>query len=208
MFPLGSVLVPSAVLPLQLFEPRYLALIADVRHAEPPEFGVVLIERGSEVGGGDVRTTVGTVARVVRAEPAPDGRWGVVAVGVRRIRVEEWLPDAPYPRALVHDWSDASTDGTDGLGTAYEEVVALLRQALALSAELGDPVVPATVELSDDAVLGSYQVVALAPLGPADQQELLGVAGAGERIERAAGMLGDAVELLRARLAFGGDEPG
>ena len=99
MFPLGTVLLPGAPLPLQVFEPRYRELTRDCL-AGVPEFGVVLIERGSEVGGGDVRTNVGTVARIVASQGFPDGRAYLVTVGTRRIRVTEWLEDAPYPRAV------------------------------------------------------------------------------------------------------------
>ena len=52
MFPLGSVLLPHMPLPLQLFEQRYLMMLGQLLETEDPEFGVVLIERGSEVGGG------------------------------------------------------------------------------------------------------------------------------------------------------------
>ena len=65
MFPLGTVLLPFAHLPLHIFEPRYRALVKDCL-AGDGEFGVVLIERGHEVGGGDVRFGVGTVARIVQ----------------------------------------------------------------------------------------------------------------------------------------------
>ncbi|MEC8953734.1 MAG: LON peptidase substrate-binding domain-containing protein, partial [Actinomycetota bacterium] len=51
MFPLGMVLVPSGVLPLRVFEPRYRHMLEDLLPGNR-EFGVVLIERGSEVGGG------------------------------------------------------------------------------------------------------------------------------------------------------------
>ena len=80
MFPLGTVLLPGAVLPLHVFEPRYRTLVADCLAGEP-EFGVVLIERGSEVGGGDVRRDVGTVARIVEVAELPDGRSALVTVG-------------------------------------------------------------------------------------------------------------------------------
>jgi Lon protease-like protein len=105
MFPLGTVLVPGGLLPLHVFEPRYRRMVADCL-AGDRRFGVVLIERGSEVGGGDVRTDVGTMARIVQAEEAPDGRWGLVALGVERIRVDAWLPDDPYPRAETSEWPD------------------------------------------------------------------------------------------------------
>lgn len=51
MFPLGSVLFPHMPLPLRLFEPRYLKMLGDLLEQPDPEFGVVLIERGHEVGG-------------------------------------------------------------------------------------------------------------------------------------------------------------
>ena len=59
MFPLGSVLLPGVVLPLHVFEPRYQQLVRDCLETDEHEFGVVLIDRGSEVGGGDSRTDVG-----------------------------------------------------------------------------------------------------------------------------------------------------
>src|ERR1019366_10529845 len=96
MFPLGTVLFPHAVLPLHIFEPRYQALTEHCLAADST-FGVVLIERGSEVGGGDQRFTVGTRTRIVHAEHLDDGRWVLVTVGETRLRVKRWLPDDPYP---------------------------------------------------------------------------------------------------------------
>ena len=66
----------------------------------------MLIERGSEVGGGDARFGVGTIARVVRAQELPDGGYALATVGIRRLRVSRWLPDDPYPRAEVVDLGD------------------------------------------------------------------------------------------------------
>ena len=111
MFPLGSVLLPGGVLPLHVFEPRYRQLVVDcLAGRDEPEFGVTLIERGCEVGGGDVRADVGAVARIARVDALDDGRYAVVAVGTRRIRVNAWLPDDPYPLADVDDWPDDDPD--------------------------------------------------------------------------------------------------
>ena len=71
----------TRALPLHVFEPRYRALVEHCLAARRPEFGVVLIERGSEVGGGDTRFDVGTVARIVEASQFPDGRYALVTVG-------------------------------------------------------------------------------------------------------------------------------
>jgi uncharacterized protein len=194
MFPLGTVLFPTVVLPLHVFEPRYRALVEDCT-AGGGEFGVVLIERGSEVGGGDVRTDVGTVARILQVERFEDGRSAVAAVGTRRIRVERWLDDDPYPLAEVEDWGD------DAPATvAFDEVDGLLRRTLALAAELGEAPAPLDVELADDPAVASFQAAALAPLGPVDRQAVLVTATADERIDLLHQLLGDAVELLQARL--------
>src|SRR5690349_16753436 len=100
MFPLGTVLFPYALLPLHVFEPRYRMMMQHVLDGDR-EFGVVLIERGSEVGGGDSRFDVGTIARVVQIAELPDGRYAVSTVGIRRFRVRRWLDDDPYPRAEI-----------------------------------------------------------------------------------------------------------
>ena len=100
MFPLGAVLFPHASMPLHVFEPRYRALMRDCL-AGDHRFGVVLIARGSEVGGGDERTTLGTRGVITEAIELADGRWVLEVEGEARIAVTEWLPDDPYPVALV-----------------------------------------------------------------------------------------------------------
>jgi uncharacterized protein len=202
MFPLGSVLFPSLVLPLHIFEPRYRALIRDVLDGDG-EFGVCLIERGGEVGGDDVRTGVGTAAQVHEAQELPDGRWAVVAVGGRRIRVERWLPDDPYPRADVSDLPDPPPSVAEV--ALLPDVVAKLRTALAKSAEVGDPANPATVEVATDPVLASHQVSALAPIATIDRQGLLAAGTVGLRLARLDALLDDAIEVLDLRLRAGDD---
>ena len=204
MFPLGSVLFPSLVLPLHVFEPRYLALVEHLLadDGRQPEFGVVLIERGSEVGGDDVRTGVGTVARVVEAGQLPDGRYVLTSFGVRRIRVVEWLPDDPWPRALVEHLDDDPPAGRDA-SERWAGVQVRLRRVLGLAAELGEASVPTTVELADDPALGSYQAAAVAPIGPADQFQVLCTVGADDRLALLDTLLADAAELLEARLSLG-----
>lgn len=206
MFPLGSVLVPSMVLPLHLFEDRYRTMIRDVLESEDRSFGVVLIERGHEVGGQDVRSDVGTLARVVEAEQTPDGRWGVVAVGIRRLRVERWLPDDPYPRAVTTLWDDDAV-ATPEHERQYGELVALHRRLLALVSELGYDV-GAVQDLTDDPVLGTFQLTATAPISTYDRHRLLATPTVGERLELLAGTLGTAMELAELELGQVADEGG
>ncbi|HEY8544223.1 MAG TPA: LON peptidase substrate-binding domain-containing protein [Acidimicrobiales bacterium] len=201
MFPLGTVLVPGMPLPLHVFEPRYRAMLRDCL-AGDRTFGVVLIERGSEVGGGDVRTDVGTRARIVEAEELPDGRWAVVALGVERIRVDRWLPDDPYPRAEVTAWPDDPATGP--AEDPRPAITAQLRRAGALVRELGHPGAPLDLELDGDPVVDSYQAMLAAPLGPADRHQLLAAATLAERWSLLRDRLTEQIELLEARLSFGG----
>ena len=200
MFPLGSVLFPTMVLPLHIFEERYRALVTDCLAGEQ-EFGVCLIERGFEVGGGDERTAVGTVAQIVDAQQFDDGRWAIAAVGTRRFKVVEWLDDDPYPRAMVEDWIDLPLD--DDLSTERNEVVEALRRVLAKMAELGEPAPPVDTEIDADPTLASYQVATLSPLGPFDRQQVLATPETAERIALLRGLLGDSLEVLEARQRLG-----
>jgi uncharacterized protein len=201
MFPLGSVLLPGGVLPLHVFEPRYRQLVQDCIAAEVPEFGVTLIERGSEVGGGDQRTMWGTVARVVQVGEADDGRFAVVSLGMRRIRVLSWLPDDPYPLADVEEWPEGDLDvSSDVWEELVERVHARVRRALALAVELGDAEGDPTVEIADDPVLASHHLVALAPVGATDRQRLLAADSPRERLETLDALLDDVEALQQFRL--------
>jgi uncharacterized protein len=202
MFPLGTVLLPGAVLPLHVFEPRYRQLVIDCLADDTgdPEFGVALIARGWEVGGGDERSDVGTVARMVRVEALEGGRYAVVAVGTRRIRINAWLPDDPYPIADVDDWPDDDVD-QPGLRERIDALTSRLRDVLALAAQLGEA--PADVDLgmvSDDPLVASYHLTALAPVGPADTYRLLCAPTPGARLDELGSALDDAEAVLRFRL--------
>jgi Lon protease-like protein len=200
MFPLGTVLFPYGVLPLHVFEDRYRTLV-EVCLAGDHEFGVVLIERGSEVGGGDTRFDVGTVARIVEAGRFPDGRYALLTHGTARLRVREWLPDDPYPRADVERLEEPAAGPDDG--PRRDEVEQRLRRLLALASELGASVPPGEVRLDDDPVRAGFEAAALAPIGPLDSQRLLEIDDPSARLVELHGLLGETASLLELRLAEG-----
>ncbi len=202
-FPLGSVLFPTLVLPLHVFEPRYRTMV-EVVTAGDGTFGVVLIERGSEVGGSDQRSDFGTTARILEAERLADGRFALITVGVERFRVERWLPDDPYPQAEIEPWPDQPVDPVDeqALRARYERVEASFRRCMALAAESGLNV-GTLPEVTDDLSLGSLQMSALAPVTTLDKQRLLGAPGPTERIGLLETMIDDALELIQVRLTDG-----
>lgn len=206
MFPLGGPLMPGALLPLQVFEPRYLEMIDRCLVSQVPEFGVVMIERGSEVGGGDVRSDVGTTARIVDVTRIVEGRLAVLAVGERRIEVTRWLDDDPYPIAEVRDWPDDDHEPVTDAAALRSDAVEALDRVLALAARLGAEV-PERPDLSDLGVVeASYAVATLAPLGAADRQRLLRTAGATARLRRFSEVVGEVEDSLRFRLSNPGTD--
>ncbi len=200
MFPLGSVLLPSTAVSLHIFEPRYRAL---ARHCVDGDrrLGVVLIERGSEVGGGDVRFDVGTRARIADAVELDDGRWVMAVVGEERVRVQRWLPDDPYPRAEVVPCPERAFAGDPS--TMRDELERVLRRVAAARGELGEPVAELPAALSSDPAVATWQAVALSGLGPLDAQQVLETDGAGERLDLVLELLRDEEDVLAQRLAGG-----
>ncbi len=202
MFPLGMVLLPGAPLALHVFEPRYLTMLEDVLTGDGT-FGVVMIERGSEVGGGDVRSDVGTTARVLDVGPIGEGRWRVVATGTSRIRVRRWLPDDPYPRAEVQEWHDED-EPLPTASTSPNGLSELVTTARALTARLHGLEEPESVRFGDDPTRLAYEAAAAAPLGPLDRFAVLSTPGASARIELTHRLVSDQVELLRGRIEMTG----
>jgi Lon protease-like protein len=208
MFPLGNVVLPGELLPLNVFEPRYRQLVLDCLAADAPEFGVVLIERGSEVGGGDVRTSIGTVARIIRVMPLGNGRFEVVAAGRHRISVMEWLDDDPYPRSDVEEWPEADPIDADALRPQFECMVTRVDEARDLARAVvraNNPDTPARatppLQLSDDLVQATYQLAGRAPIGPVDRYRVLAAPTLETRIEVLGTAVDDAEAMLRFRLA-------
>ena len=202
MFPLSTVLYPHVAINLHLFEPRYRALGRDLS-AGDGRFGVVLISRGSEVGGGEERYEIGTKARVTEALELPDGRWQMIAHGEERIRVSTWLPDDPYPVALVQQLPDMLPEA-EPAAQLRQRAERAVKRALALKAELDEPAHSASVVISSDPVRAGYELAAVAPVTTQDHQRLLEAESAYARLALVADLATEAGDALMARLAQGG----
>lgn len=170
MFPLGSVLFPYTPLALRVFEPRYLTMIGRLLDVTDPEFGVVLIERGLEAGGGDQRSAVGTRARIVQIEAGAEDLY-VVAVGGERITVDAWSEDDPYPIAEVSSMPALVWD--DALEPLRREAERVVRRVGSLASALGEARWDPETPLSEDPVESSWQLAAITPLGEYDRFRLL-----------------------------------
>lgn len=195
MFPLGTVLLPGCLLPLHVFEERYRKLFADLT-GEKQMFGICLIERGSEVGGGDVRFDVGTLARVLMRRELEDGRLAVVVGGTNRIRVEHWMPEIDYPQADVSEFPNIEDEDEDSI----DSVRVLVTRVNSIATELGyesrsiDPVEQGgpTVRL--------YHLIDSTPLDVLDRQRLLEVERLSSRIALFRSLLTDLESTLLMKM--------
>lgn len=202
MFPLGSVLLPGETLPLHIFEPRYQVLLRDCLSMEDPSFGVVLIARGHEAGGGDLRHDVGTTAHITQHREISDGRHLVECVGVERIRVDAWLEDDPYPRADIRLWADETNESIAEaqFSTLRGKIADLYRLIgdLARAEGSAPPYEPAFSELPAESGERLFSLAAQIPMGQSDRQDILEAPGAAARLRA----LDDAVESVTDVVRF------
>jgi uncharacterized protein len=202
MFPLESALLPGEDLPLRIFEPRYTALVQDCLRSSDPQFGVVLISRGREVGGGDARCDVGALARIAECVDVGDGRYALRCRMGERIRVCDWLPDAPYPRAMVQAWPDEPGEPVSDqqLREVEDRLLALFeRIAAARGARLPDrAVLLGSGEAVAYAGTRMYELASRVPMGQADRYNILSAPSAAQRLSA----LREAVESIAAMIEF------
>jgi Lon protease-like protein len=86
LFPLGTVLFPGSLLPLRIFEVRYMDMAkACLKDATP--FGICLIREGEEVGAPAVPEAIGCVARIAECDMEELGILKVRAEGLERFRI-------------------------------------------------------------------------------------------------------------------------
>ena len=205
MFPLSSVLFPSMPLTLRIFEERYLRLLGDLMSSDTPEFGVVLVSRGSEVGGGEARMSIGTVASVTEIGTT-DEFFGLESFGSRRFRVNDWLPDDPYPIADIDLIPDLIWDDT--LMPARVHLESQVRKFLTLASEFGQLQFGPDFELDDDPVSAIWQLAGILPIGELDRFDLLSSQSADELIAQAYSIATSGIETVRAMLAGNGEPDG
>jgi hypothetical protein len=129
LFPLGTPLFPGVVLPLNVFEPRYRQLVADLTalpEGDRRRFGVVAIRQGWEVervAPAEALFDVGCTAVVRAVSAQADGGYRLVAVGADRFRLHDVLVgsesagDPPYLQAVV-EWLDEEEAAEEAAGDA------------------------------------------------------------------------------------------
>ncbi len=175
IFPLNTVLFPDGLLPLKVFEQRYMEMTkACLREGRP--FGVCLIREGHEVGSAAVPESVGCTARIAHWEMPQLGVFHLIAQGGERFRI---LETRVQPNQLVAASVEILPSDT-GRERVDPACGGLLR---AIIDRAGADRFPAPLRLDDASWVG-FRLAEVLPLDPAERQQLLELTDAAERLAR------------------------
>jgi Lon protease-like protein len=166
LFPLNTVLFPQGVLPLRIFEPRYVDMIGRCMR-EGDAFGVVLSHSGTEVGDVAETADLGTSARIIDFNNLPDGLLGITCQGERKFRLLErsQRPDGLYVGNIEYLEREVRV----AVPQKYHNLVDLLRKMLPA---FGEPYASMPADFADASWVGS-RLAELMPINMADKLKLL-----------------------------------
>lgn len=166
LFPLHTVLVPEARLPLRVFEVRYMDMVkACIRDGS--SFGVCLIEEGEETGAPATPARVGTSARIVEWDMAQPGILQIVVTGERRFRIAQAVAQPDGLLRAVVEWLPEAAEQAPP--EALADTLPLLQ---AVVADAGEKAIPAPHRFDDAAWVG-YRYTEILPIPVKAKQKLL-----------------------------------
>lgn len=168
LFPLNTVLFPGGFLPLRIFEPRYLDMVAACMQQQTP-FGVVLIRDGQEVGVAAEPHAVGTLAAIVDFDKSKDGLLMIACIGGDRFRIRERHIEANRLQRATADILPVPEDLV--LPPEYESLATFLR-AVVNKPGLSRRIAPPDIDYSSPREIG-YRLAEMLPVPVQQQQHLL-----------------------------------
>ncbi len=187
IFPLPVVQFPTAITPLQIFEPRYRKMLKDVMEKDKT-FGIIyrpsieddlpridseLVPLGS----------IGCTVEVAVVQELPDGRSNILCVGGSRFRLLQYIEGEQYLQAEVDFFEDEVTFDdlsveTDRAKKAFNRLLVANRK-IKEDREIEEDEIP---DLPDDPQSLSFIVTAYLEIKPSEKQELLEMINTGERL--------------------------
>ena len=180
LFPLGIVLFPGGLLPLKVFEQRYVEMTkACLRDGTP--FGVCLIREGQEIGQPATPQSTGCLATIEQWDVPHPNLFALLVRGGGRFRIIDTTVNSS---GLILGRIEMLPDATTGadMDEACEEV---LRLAIKRA---GADSVPGPIQL-DNPVWVSYRLAEILPITPQEKQTLLEMTDTGDRLEKLRALL-------------------
>ncbi|AHE99319.1 LON peptidase substrate-binding domain-containing protein [Thioalkalivibrio paradoxus] len=178
VFPLNTVLFPDGLLPLRIFETRYIDMVRECMRGDGGGFVVVRIGQGSETSPAVEFAALGTRAEIIDWEQRPDGLLGILACGRERVRILDYQrrPDG----LIVGDIEPVPEWPALDLPLEYASLAGLLERLLD---QLGTPWSHLERRLQDSAWVAG-RLIELLPLGLDTKQSLLEQDDPLERLRR------------------------
>ncbi len=175
LFPLNAVLFPSGVLPLRIFEPRYLDMVSNCMKNEG-RIGVVLIENGNEAGTAAKAYDIGTSSFISYWHKRNDGMLGITLTGEQRFRVisTEVKPN----QLIVAEVELLPNIEESGNEHNAEQLISLLKRIIAQL----EPPYTTMKKFYDDMNWVSARLIELLPLPLKEKQNMLTMSNVTERI--------------------------
>jgi len=177
LFPLHTVLFPGGVLPLRIFEPRYLDMISACLRNNTP-FGVALLREGSETGKAALTYDLGTLVNIDYFHRLDDGVLGITARGQERFRI--------HRRSVQHDQlviAEVETVANEPSAELPERFRSLAEMLGGIMQRLGQPYVKLTPCFDDASWVGA-RLTELLPIGMDQKQYFLLLDDPIQRLER------------------------
>lgn len=175
VFPLQTVLFPGSLLPLRIFEVRYMDMAKECLREGSP-FAVCLIKEGAEVGAPAVPESIGCLARIADCDMEELGILKVTAEGVERIRIVS----AEVSRAglVVAEVEEHGAEAASSDAQGVEESTGFLRKVIAGIGEqrFAQPLA------FDDPTWVSFRLAEILPLRNDVKQKLLEITDTAMRI--------------------------
>lgn len=205
VFPLNVLLLPGAFLPLNIFEPRYLAMIRRVLGSHR----LIGMVHPADDSAAPTLLPLGCAGKIVRFEESTDGRFEIVLAGVSRFAIRQEEPlDAGGFRRVQPDWAPYAAVDT----ASDDDDFALDRPAIA--AALQDCLRHQSLQLNAKALerlpnAEFLRVTAMnSPLPAFERQMLLATSDPGERAEQLLALLDAARTIMRAAATDGDADEG
>lgn len=186
LFPLNTLLFPGGFLPLRIFEPRYLDMVAQCMQQQAP-FGVVMIRSGGEVGAPAETMQTGTLAAIVDFDKGKDGMLMVACIGGDRFRI---LESRTETNRLLRARVEVIPDGEDSALAPEHETLAGFLRAVVNQPGMSRRIAPPDINYSSPLEIG-YRLAEMLPVGLEEQQQLLEMTDPNSRLDRIAAMLKD-----------------
>ncbi|KAB7647677.1 LON peptidase substrate-binding domain-containing protein [Polymorphobacter fuscus] len=173
VFPLtGALLLPRGMLPLNIFEPRYLAMVRDAMAANGAANRMIGIIQPRMNGEPPPLYDVGCIGRIGDYRETDDGRILIALTGITRFRIAAELDRTTLYRQVMADYHDFQDDRADPdpltamARAGLEEVLRAYLDAQGLSADWE------AVKSADDESLVTT-LASVCPFDPAEKQALL-----------------------------------